>query len=101
MNIRGEHLSVDSEKLHKYEKKSDRLGYNNFFSTKNYNMYNGRENQKDVFTIEHSDQSTYLSTTMPRGYRNINFRKYSNRPSIVTKQQNIHEKRFDSFNLKP
>jgi hypothetical protein len=55
MNIRDEHLSIDSDKLRKYERKSDRLGYNNFFSTKNYNMYNGRKNQKDIFRIENSD----------------------------------------------
>ena len=55
----------------------------------------------DELKIEHNDQSNYLSTTQPKGYSNIKFRTYSKRPSIVTKKQNIHEKRFDTIDLEP
>lgn len=95
------HLTIDTEQIRKNERRSDRLGYNNFFYTKEYNIFNGKDKKIDELKIEHNDQSNYLSTTQPKGSRTIKFRTYSKRPSIVTKKQNIHEKRFDTIDLEP
>ena len=67
------------------------MGYNNFFNTKEYNIFNGKDgkgkdNKKDELRIEHNDQSDYLGKHLPRGFRNINFNSYSMRPSIVSKK---------------
>jgi len=101
IRFRGDHLTIDTHQLSKNEKSSDRFGYNNFFNTKQYNIFNCKDKQKDEIKIENTDQINYLSQTIPRGFRNINFNSYSKRPSIVSKKQQIHEKRFDSFDLKP
>ena len=101
VNFKGDHLTIDPDQIKKNERRSDRLGYNNFFYTKEYNIFNGKDKKIDELHIEHNDQSHNITKTQPRGYRNIQFRSYSKRPSIVTKKQNIHEKRFDTIDLEP
>ena len=96
-NLKDQNQRYSTRKKHTVA--SPNIAYENFFSTEEYHITNGKGHKKNEFSII-PNNTKYMDNKFSK-VGNIDIHRFSTRPSIVDKFSELIDARFDKFETSP